>query len=73
MRYLEIIQKGVIIIIDGKSLYLKKNIGSVDQAIRLTLGSALVVIPALFRWSPWTIALLAAFGGAQIIEGFTNY
>ncbi|MGI6169818.1 MAG: YgaP family membrane protein [Christensenellales bacterium] len=63
----------MIVITDEKSLYLKKNIGSVDQAIRLMLGAALVIIPALFQWPTWIIALLAAFGGAQIIEGIISY
>lgn len=58
---------------EGKSLYLKKNIGSIDQVIRLTLGAALVVIPTIFQWPPWSIAVLAAIGGAQIIEGITAY
>lgn len=56
-----------------KSLYIKKNIGPVDQVIRLTLGTALVLIPAFFQWSPWTIAVLAAVGGSQIIEGIIAY
>ena len=54
-------------------LYLKKNVGSTDQAIRLILGALLVIIPALLRWSPWSISLLAALGGVQIIEGIIRY
>lgn len=56
-----------------KSLYLKKNVGPLDQAVRLTLGAALVVIPALFHWPLWAIAGLAAIGGAQILEGIIAY
>jgi hypothetical protein len=56
-----------------KSLYIKKNVGPIDQFIRITLGAALIAIPPLFQWSPWTIAFLAAFGGAQIIEGAIAY
>ena len=57
----------------GKSLYLKKNVGTVDQVIRLTLGVVLVAIPVIFQFPPWTIAILAAIGGAMIVEGITAY
>ncbi len=56
-----------------RSLYLEKNIGPLDRVIRLTLGAALVIAPALFGWSPWTIAISAAIGGSQIIEGIIAY
>ncbi|HBX23021.1 MAG TPA: DUF2892 domain-containing protein [Desulfotomaculum sp.] len=57
----------------NKALYIKKNVGPVDQYIRITLGVALVTVPAFLEWSAWTIAALAAFGGAQIIEGIIAY
>ncbi len=53
--------------------YLKKNVGPLDQAIRLTLGTALVVISAFLQWPAWAIAFLAAIGGTQIIEGIIAY
>jgi hypothetical protein len=56
-----------------ESLYIRKNVGSIDQAIRIMLGAILIVLPVLFRWPPWTIAALAAIGGSQIIEGITAY
>ncbi len=57
----------------NKALYLKKNVGPVDQVVRIILGAALIAVPALLNWSTWTIVVLAAFGGAQIIEGITAY
>jgi len=63
--------KGEIIL--DRSLYLEKNIGPIDRVIRLTLGVALVILPALFGWLPWAIAILAAIGGSQIIEGIIAY
>lgn len=56
-----------------KSLYIKKNVGPIDQFIRLILGTALIVLPTLFQWPSWTIAVLAAIGGSQIVEGITAY
>jgi hypothetical protein len=56
-----------------KSLYIRKNVGPVDQFIRLVLGFALVILPAYFGASTWIIAILAAIGGAQIIEGIIAY
>jgi len=57
----------------AKSLYIKRNVGPVDQMVRIMLGGALIVLPALFQRSPWTIAVLAAFGGSQVTEGITAY
>jgi len=48
-------------------------VGTVDQVIRLTLGIALVIIPVIYQSPPWVIAILAAIGGSQIIEGITAY
>jgi Flp pilus assembly protein TadB len=56
-----------------KSLYLKKNLSPVHQAIRLLLGIGLVILPVLALWPPWIIAVVAAIGGAQIIEGLIGY
>ncbi len=55
------------------SFYLKKNVGTTDQFIRLTLGVVLVAIPVILQFPPWTIAILAAIGGALILEGITAY
>ena len=57
----------------SSQLYLKKNVGPVDQIVRIILGAALTAVPALLNWPTWTIAVLAGFGGAQIIEGITAY
>lgn len=56
-----------------KSLYIQKNVGAVDQAIRIVLGVSLIAAPVFFHWSPWTTALLAAIGGSQIVEGTMAY
>ncbi|KAF1084435.1 hypothetical protein SPSYN_02212 [Sporotomaculum syntrophicum] len=56
-----------------KPLCIKKNVGPIDQSVRLTLGSALVVLPALYHWPPWAIAVLATIGGAQILESIIAY
>lgn len=65
--------KGSGYIIGKKSLYLKKNIGPIDRAFRLTAGTAMVIIPLIYRWPPRMIALLAAIGGSTILEGITKY
>ncbi|MTI85142.1 MAG: DUF2892 domain-containing protein [Firmicutes bacterium] len=56
-----------------KSLYIQKNVGPVDQGVRIILGITLIVLPANLQWPAWTIAVLAAIGGSQIIEGITAY
>jgi len=53
-------------------MYLKKNVGSVDQVIRIFMGIGLVAAPVLFHWSPWATAVVAAFGGSMILEGPLN-
>ena len=55
------------------SLYLEKNVGTTDRVIRLVLGIALVTVPVIYEFSPWAIAILAAIGGTQIIEGIIAY
>ena len=57
----------------NKSLYLKKNIGTTDQVIRLIIGSTLIVVPALSKKPSWLIATLAAIGGSQIVESTIAY
>lgn len=54
-------------------LCLRKNVGTVDRVIRLVLGAALIVLPALLLWAPWAVALLAAAGGALALEGLIGY
>lgn len=54
-------------------LYLKKNVGALDRIIRITLGAAMVALPAIFQLPGWSIAVLAAIGGVQIYEGIIAY
>ncbi|MHB1420781.1 MAG: YgaP family membrane protein [Bacillota bacterium] len=56
-----------------KTLYLKKNVGTVDKVIRMVLGAGLITLPALLGSSAWTIAILAAFGGSLILESIIAY
>gem|GEM_PF-1719366 len=57
----------------GNSLYLKKNVGTVDRVFRLILGFLLIVLPVYLSWSPWAAVVAAAFGGSFIFEGITAY
>lgn len=59
--------------IENSSLYLKKNVGSMGQVIRIVLGALLIIAPVLLNWSLWSIAILAAIGGAQVLEGLIAY
>jgi len=45
----------------------------VDRVIRIVAGIALIVTPALFGWSLWTAVILAAIGGAQVLQGIIGY
>lgn len=56
-----------------KSLYIEKNVGPIDQGVRIILGTSLIILPAAFKWPAWEIAVLAAIGGSSIIEGITAY
>lgn len=56
-----------------ESLCNHKNVGPIDRTVRIILGLSLIIVPAFYQWSPWTIAILAAFGGSQIVEGITAY
>ena len=56
-----------------KSLYIQKNVGPIDQGVRIILGTTLIILPTIFQWPTWTIAVLAAIGGSQIIEGINDY
>ncbi len=56
-----------------KSLYIQKNVGPIDQGVRIILGTTLIILPTTFQWPAWTIAVLGAIGGSQIIEGITAY
>lgn len=51
----------------------RRNVGSVDRVIRIVAGIALIVTPALFGWSLWTAVILAAIGGAQVLQGIIGY
>ncbi len=55
------------------NLCLRQNVGTIDRIIRIILGLALVTVPPVIPLAPWLIALLAAFGGTQIIEGLIRY
>jgi hypothetical protein len=54
-------------------LFLKKNTGPLDRAIRAAVGSALILWPAYRHWSIWAVALLAALGGSFVVEAITGY
>jgi len=56
-----------------KSLYIQRNVGPIDRVVRIMLGATLIVLPAFFQRSPWTIAVLAAIGGSQVFEGIAAY
>ncbi|WP_148133375.1 YgaP family membrane protein [Candidatus Formimonas warabiya] len=56
-----------------KDEYLRRNVGYIDQIVRLVMGAALIVIPVLYKWPSWTVAILAAVGGSTILEGIIAY
>ena len=57
--------------VDG--VFYQKNVGYVDQGIRITLGIGLVLWQMVAPINPWVAVLVAAFGGLLIIEGLTRY
>lgn len=58
---------------ENGSLYLRKNIGPTDRVVRVVLGVVLILAPIYFHWSLGITAVLAAIGGAQILEGLISY
>lgn len=52
---------------------LEQNVGPVDRTVRLILAVALIVLPAVLGWTPWTVAVLAAVGGSQAFAGLSGY
>jgi hypothetical protein len=51
----------------------RKNVGYVDQRIRVGLGIALVVWQMIAPINPWAAVLVSAVGGLLIVEGLTRY
>lgn len=45
-------------------MYLKKNVGPINQIIRITLGILLILAAVTFQWAP-IIAILAGIGAEQ--------
>lgn len=58
--------------LDG-SIYIRKNVGRVDRAVRLALGTALVILPLLDDRPQRRKLLMAAIGGSTILEGIIRY
>ncbi|HHT62767.1 MAG TPA: DUF2892 domain-containing protein [Clostridia bacterium] len=54
-------------------LYFRKNVGQVDKIIRIALGSAMVLVPALLGKSSVKHAILHGIGGATVLEGMIGY
>ena len=57
----------------NSGLEMKKNLDVVDRIVRAVLGVAFAVVPSLSAWNTWWVGLLAAFGGAQLMESVTGY
>jgi hypothetical protein len=57
----------------NENLCLQKNVGTVDRIIRITIGTLLIIVPAILHSPLWVVPLLAAIGGAQILEGVISY
>ncbi|ACB86373.1 YgaP-like transmembrane domain [Natranaerobius thermophilus] len=55
------------------SMYIQKNVGFYDRIIRIVIGIGLIVVPVLFGFPGWLIALLAALGGSNILEGVLGF
>lgn len=55
------------------NLYVTKNESNLDRMIRAALGIALIAYPAIIGWPAWSLAVLAAIGGAQLIASITGY
>lgn len=49
------------------------NTGTVDRIIRVLIGLALVVWPALSAWEPWVTAVVAAVGGIITLSGLVGH
>lgn len=54
-------------------MYIQKNVGFYDRIIRIVIGIGLIVVPVLFGFPGWLIALLAALGGSNILEGVLGF
>ena len=52
---------------------LRRNVGDADRIIRIVTGAALIAVPAVLNWTKWGVAVSAAIGGVQILEGITRY
>lgn len=57
----------------NEGIYYKKNVGYVDQGVRITLGAGLVLWQMIAPINAWSTLLVSAFGGLLIIEGLTRY
>ena len=56
-----------------EGVYYKKNVGYVDQGVRITLGAGLVLWQMFSPINAWAAVLVSGFGGLMIIEGLTRY
>lgn len=57
----------------GNGLYLRKNLNSIHRIIRLLIGVFLIGWSATSFTNSWWIAVIAAIGGIQILEGIIGY
>lgn len=49
------------------------NVGNIDRIFRGVISAGLLVLPVLWAWPGWSIALLAGIGGIQAIASATGY
>ena len=57
----------------ARAACVNRNVGSADRIVRIVVGIALIVSPALFGWSLWPAVIAAAIGGAQVLQGLIGY
>jgi hypothetical protein len=49
------------------------NMGAADRMGRFGVGLMMLGLPALVGWAAWLTALLAAWGGVQLVIAVTGY
>lgn len=55
-------------------LYLKRNVGKTDQALRIAAGAAMILAPALSGGrSSIKNAIIQGIGGSTMAEGIIGY
>lgn len=54
-------------------LYLRKNLNTIHRIIRVVIGAVMIGWSAIAMTNSWWMAIVAAIGGTQILEGLIGY